>query len=151
MRDVYQQLAIMSKGLQSNSLIISDVSKYVSKTVRALMKLKDNPGDKEAWLNAECAKDEGANVLDTCALQVYDGVDEDMSCDRTQVLTALKLHLESRFTKVLDHPILQAPLKLVRCASFVTPSRPGTQQAPDQSLNCHGNTVLHNCVGICGL
>ena len=117
MHDVYQQLSIMSKGLQANSLILSDVSNYVSRTVRALMKLKDHPGVKEAWLNAECAKDEGANVLDTSALQVYDGVDEDMSCDRTQVLTALKLHLESRFTKVLDHPILQAPLKLVRCAS----------------------------------
>ena len=117
MHDVYQQLSIMSKGLQANSQILSEVSNYVSRTVRALMKLKDHPGVKEAWLNAERAKDEGANVLDTSALQVYDGVDEDMSCDRTHVLAALQLHLESRFTKVLAHPILQAPLKLVRCAS----------------------------------
>ena len=55
------------------------------------MKLKDNPGVKEAWLNAECAKDEGANVLDTSALQVYDGVDEDMSCDRTPQASTMRI------------------------------------------------------------
>lgn len=108
MLDVYEQLAIMSKGLQSNSLIISDVRKYVVKTTRGLSKVSDNPGTKEAWLAEQCAKDGGANNLGTCALQVYDDIDEDLKRDRAYVITALKDQLHSRFKKVLDHPVLQA-------------------------------------------
>ena len=108
MQDIYGQLAILCKGWQANSLIISDVVKYVNKTLRAIMKVTVSLGQKEAWLKAACAKDEDANVLDTCALQMLcEDVDEDISTDSTQVLTALKLHIESRFTKVLDHSMLQ--------------------------------------------
>ena len=42
MLDVHNQLGILSKGFQSNTLVIFDISKnlYLNRTLRALEKLK---------------------------------------------------------------------------------------------------------------
>ena len=108
MLDVYSQLAILSKACQGNSLIISDLVKDVRKTVRLLKKLQTTAGEKEAWFKAECDKDEGANTLSTCRLQVEDGDEEAFAADKKNILEHLVTHIESRYSKVLDNPILQS-------------------------------------------
>ena len=40
MLDVHNQLGILSKGYQSNTLVIFDISKNLNRTLRALEKLK---------------------------------------------------------------------------------------------------------------
>ena len=71
MLDVHEQLAILSKSYQSNTLCIFDVSNNLNKTLRALEKLKHKPGSEEANFLAAVAKNDGADCLDTC--QLYEG------------------------------------------------------------------------------
>eukprot|EP00966_Prymnesium_polylepis_P083793 1940396-Prymnesium_polylepis.1 len=108
MLDVYSELAILSKSFQSNSLILSDISKNVVKCTRSLKKLIDSPGSKEMWFRTECEKDEGANCLDTCRLELSEDDEQKLQEDRKSTIDALTSHLQQRYTKVLDNPILQA-------------------------------------------
>jgi hypothetical protein len=45
MLDVHNQLGILSKGYQSNTLVIFDISKNLNRTLRALEELKKE----ESW------------------------------------------------------------------------------------------------------
>ena len=47
MLDVHEQLAILSKSFQSNSLIVFDISKNINKTLSQLKKLANKPGPHE--------------------------------------------------------------------------------------------------------
>ena len=58
MEDVHEQLAILSKSFQSNSLIVYDISRNVNKTLKALQKLGEKVGTsgtcrKPRWLRSE--------------------------------------------------------------------------------------------------
>lgn len=107
MLDVHEQLAILSKSYQSNSLVLFDISRNINKTLRALRTLKQVPGPHESELLAACAAEGGADCLRTC--QLFDGEEgrKLFKLDREYVLDALTTHLSSRFQKVLDDPILQ--------------------------------------------
>ena len=53
MLDVHNQLGILSKGYQSNTLVIFDISKNLNRTLRALDKLKKEescgPEESKFW------------------------------------------------------------------------------------------------------
>ena len=70
MLDIHDQLAILSKSFQSNALIVFDIPKNITRTIKALKKLVDTsgPGEHEQALLVELAKDEGANMFRTCAV-----------------------------------------------------------------------------------
>jgi hypothetical protein len=108
MLDVHEQLSILSRSFQSNSLVVYDVSRNINKTLKVLQKLNSKPGEQEASFWVEVKKDQEADVLRTC--QLKDGVlGRDLfKEDRKQVLNALDDHLIERFAKVLDDPVLLA-------------------------------------------
>ena len=109
MSDVHEQLTILSKSFQSNSLCVFDISKNVNRTLRALNKLKESPGKVETAFNTEVGKVEGADMYkDT--LQLRDGDDgrQLMKRYRIEIVESLEKNLTHRFQKVLDHPVLNA-------------------------------------------
>ena len=107
MLDVHEQLAILSKSFQSNSLIVYDIARNVNKTLKALQKL-EKPGVEEASFWAEVKKDNEADVLRTCQLFEGSSGRESLKEDRKQTLSALNDHLIERYQKVLDDPVLLA-------------------------------------------
>ena len=108
MEDVHEQLAILSKSFQSNSLIVYDISRNVNKTLKALQKLGEKVGTREVVFWSEVKKDEEADVLRTCQLSDGSSGRVALKEDRKQTLAALNDHLIERFTKVLDDPVLLA-------------------------------------------
>jgi hypothetical protein len=108
MLDVHDQLAILSKSFQSNSLLIFDVGKNVNKTLRALKKLLDTPGENEKKFWIEVKKDDSADVLRTCHLS--DGEEGRIAFknDRKQVIDGLDSHLIQRYLKVLENNVLKS-------------------------------------------
>ena len=108
MLDVHDQLAILSKSFQSNSLLVFDIAKNVNKTLRALKKLLDTPAENEKQFWIEVKKDDSANVLRTCHLS--DGEEGRIAFkeDRKQVIDALDSHLIERYLKVLDNDVLKS-------------------------------------------
>jgi hypothetical protein len=108
MLDVHDELAILSKSFQSNSLLIFDISKNVNKSLRALQKLRDGPGANEKLFWTEVKKDMSADVLRTCQLSDGEMGRLSFKFDRKQVLDALNDHLIERFQKVLDNPVLKS-------------------------------------------
>ena len=108
MLDVHDELAILSKSFQSNSLLVFDISKNVNKTLRVLQKLRDEPGVNEKLFWTEVKKDVSADVLRTCQLSDGEMGRLSFKFDRKQVLDALNDHLIERFQKVLDNPVLKS-------------------------------------------
>ena len=109
MLDVHNQLGILSKSYQSNSLVIFDISKNLNRTLRVLQKLKilSSCGAEETKFWAAVGLDD-ADCLRTCQLE--DGVAgrAALKTDRVEVVDSLNSHLIDRFQKVLDDPILEA-------------------------------------------
>eukprot|EP00966_Prymnesium_polylepis_P081890 1896776-Prymnesium_polylepis.1 len=62
MLDLHSQLAILSKGNQAKSLIISDLSRNVNNNAKALSKLLSSAGEEEATLNAIMGKSDGSDA-----------------------------------------------------------------------------------------
>ena len=108
MLDVHDQLGILSKSFQSNSLLIFDVPANINKTLRALKKLKETPGPNERQFWVEVRKIDGADMFHSA--QLTDGVDgrTHFKSDRLQVLQSLDDHLIKRYQKVLDNNVLQS-------------------------------------------
>lgn len=108
MLDVHNQLAILSKTFQAKSLIISDISKGVNKSLRALRALKEAPGEHEAAFYKVIEDSPGTDQLTTCPL--YDGeVGRPLfKDDRAFLLDELADDIGKRFAKVLENPVLQA-------------------------------------------
>jgi hypothetical protein len=108
MMDVHHHLGVLSKSFQSNTLLISDLPKNISKTVRALQKLKTDPGPKEAEVRAACVQDGDANIYKSCRLSGpkdgFDGMDD----DRKTICDSLVEELNERYAKVLKHSVLEA-------------------------------------------
>ena len=109
MLDVHDQLAILSKSFQSNSLVVNGISRNVNKTLKGLKKLNDTPGPTEAAFWKEVKADEGADMLHG-KCQLEDGAEGRSAFkeDRKQVLAALNDHLIQRYKAVLDDPVLLA-------------------------------------------
>ena len=108
MLDVHEQLAILSKSFQSNSLLAFEIAKHVNRTLRALEKLKEARGEHEKAFWVEVRKNEDADVLRTCQLNNGEEGREQLKSDRKQVLEALNHHLIDRYRKVLDNDILRS-------------------------------------------
>ena len=108
MLDTHEQLAILSKSFQSNSLIVFDISKNVNKTLAQLKKLTDRPGQHEQILISKLDENDGANMYHTCQIVGRDEGELLVKEDRKTVLDALDRHFISRFQKVLDDPVLKA-------------------------------------------
>ena len=108
MLDVHDQLAILSKSFQSNSLLIFDIGKNVNKTLRALKKLLDTPGENEKQFWIEVRKDDSADVLRTCHLSDGEEGRTLFKVDRKQVIDGLDTHLIERYLKVLDNDVLKS-------------------------------------------
>ena len=108
MLDIHDQLAILSKSYQSNSLTVFDIPRNLNKTLASLAKLKTTPGSAEVAFLQAVEKDDNADMLRTC--QLFDGDEGRKSHkeDRIDVVDALTEHLTTRFKKVLDDPVLQA-------------------------------------------
>ena len=110
MLDVHDQLAIISKSFQSNSLIVYDISRNINKTLKQLKKLSEGKGSTEAsfWAEVKETTSSGRDMLRTC--QLVDGTTgrEALKIDRKQVLNALDAHLIERYQKVLNDPVLLA-------------------------------------------
>ena len=70
MLDVHNQLGILSKGYQSNTLVIFDISKNLNRTLRALDKLKKEescgPEESKFW---GFVNSDDADCLRTCQLE----------------------------------------------------------------------------------
>jgi hypothetical protein len=108
MIDVHEQLGILSKSYQSNSLVLFDIPMNLNKTLFALKKQESTPAKSEQAFLDQVAKDDNAYALQTVQLtDVEDGIEERVE-DRTQTLSSLTEFLTSRFKKVLNDPILQA-------------------------------------------
>ena len=107
MLDVHNDLAILSKSFQSNSLLVFDIAKNVNKTLKSLEKLQDAAGVQEKLFWAEVKKDEDADVLRTCQLSDGEAGRVQFKSDRKQVTGALTDHLIKRYKKVLDDPVLK--------------------------------------------
>jgi hypothetical protein len=110
MLDVHHQLAILSKAFQSNSLVVIDISKNVNKTLKALKKLLDTPGEHEASFMSAIKEtnDKPLDMLRTCQLTDGDSGRDLFKQDRKQIVESLNEHLIERYQKVLDDPVLQA-------------------------------------------
>lgn len=108
MLDVHEQLTILSKSFQSNSLVVFDIGKNVNKTLRALQKLLETPGKNEKEFLIEVKKDEGADILRTCQLKDGEEGRAMFKIDRKQVLESLNDHLIERYHKVLDNDVLKS-------------------------------------------
>ena len=100
MMDVHTQLAILSKAFQSNSLLVSDVAKDVNRSLRVLQDLLTSAGSVEKTFHAECAKDESACVLRTCALYDRDR-DLDLFNDDRKVCALHCMHAASSLTTLV--------------------------------------------------
>ena len=109
MLDVHNQLGILSKGYQSNTLVIFDISKNLNRTLRALEKLKkeESCGPEESTFWGFVNTDD-ADCLRTCQLEEGESGRKALKADRIEVIEALSSHLVERFQKVLDDPILEA-------------------------------------------
>ena len=109
MLDVHNQLGILSKSYQSNSLVIFDISKNLNRTLRALEKLKKEescgPEESKFW---GFVNTDDADCLRTCQLEEGESGRKALKADRIEVIDALSSHLVERFQKVLDDPILEA-------------------------------------------
>ena len=108
MLDVHDQLAILSKSFQSNSLLIFDIAKNVNKTLRSLKKLFDTPGENEKHFWIEVRKDDSADVLRTCHLSDGEEGRTLFKVDRKQVIDGLESHLIERYLKMLDNDVLNS-------------------------------------------
>ncbi|KOO33057.1 zinc finger protein 862 [Chrysochromulina tobinii] len=109
MLDVHNQLGILSKGFQSNTLVIFDISKNLNRTLRSLEKLKKEescgPEESKFW---GFVNTDDADCLRTCQLEEGESGRKALKTDRIEVIDALSSHLVERFQKVLDDPILEA-------------------------------------------
>ena len=108
MLDVHEQLAILSKSYQSNSLVVFDISRNLNKTLRSLKKIKDIKGPEETSFLAACAEDDDAQCLRTCQLYQVEAGTSAFKADREALIDSLSNHLIERFQKVLDDPVLKA-------------------------------------------
>ena len=108
MLDVHDQLSILSRSYQSNSLCVFDISRHLNKTLKAFKTLKSEPGPTEVSFLREVQQNDNADTLRTC--QLYDGESgrNELKKNRILILDALISHLTARFGKVLDDPVLQA-------------------------------------------
>ena len=107
MLDVHEQLAILSKSYQSNSVLVFDIARNLNKCLAKLEKARDHPSDEEKKFLNQVDEDD-ANALGTCKLFDVEDGRAHFKTDRAEVIDGLSDHLTTRFTKVLDNPVLQA-------------------------------------------
>ena len=108
MLDVHEQLSILSRSYQSNTLVVFDISRHLNTTLSKLTKLKTKPGEHESAFLKAVGENDDAHCLRTCQLAVEEGCKDAFKEDRISICDGLCEHLKDRFQKTLDNPILQA-------------------------------------------
>ena len=109
MLDFYAVAAKLSCSLQGNMVNVFDMVKSVNKASAALATLKGKAAENEVAFLAECSKDLDADVYKSaCHLEEGEQGRELVKVDRLLMCDALSGHLETRFTKVLDTPEINA-------------------------------------------
>ena len=100
MLDLHSQLAILSKGFQAKSLILSDLAKNVNNNTAALRKLSSTPGENEETFNKTI---DDADVWPGIG-QLYEAAAGKVAFqqDRSDMVQYACEDIISRFGKVLD-------------------------------------------------
>ena len=108
MLDVHEQLSILSRSYQSNTLVVFDISRNLNISLSKLTKLKTKPGEHESTFLEAVAENHNAHCLRTCQLELEEGCKEAFKEDRIAICDGLCEQLKERFQKVLDNPLLKA-------------------------------------------